>query len=254
MGMPNKTPARVERKPAKAAPPRTAERREDERYDLRRGGVGISIEQPGGGLTKITVFLRNLSAGGLAFLSKSYIHPGSTCSTSLMRKDGRAKLVTGTITSCRYLQDSTHEVGMKFDSRIEPSMLLDVSGTDGRTIELPDLKGRILLVDDSKMDQILLAHHMKASGAEIRNASSSAEAAKLLGEESFDIVICDPNLAGGAEATTILQKIRQAGFTGPIINCSAENSQKAAPADHGAIYMLMKPYEQKDLQIGRAHV
>jgi hypothetical protein len=126
-------------KAAGAAPP--AERRADQRFEFQRGGFPLCITHPGGGQTKMTAALRNLSAGGLAFLSRGYVHPGSVCAITLLRKDGRGKRVSGKIISCRYLHDSTHEVGMKFDIRIDPGILLDISNTEGRPAEPQEPNG-----------------------------------------------------------------------------------------------------------------
>lgn len=85
----------------------------------------------------------------------------------------------------------------------------------------PQLNGvRVLLVDDSDDNQMLISHFLKLVGATVEIASDGESAIRMALENTFDIVLMDIQMPGmdGIEATTIL---RRKGFAKPIVALTA---------------------------------
>src|SRR5687768_12470301 len=61
--------------------------RSDERFPYRRRGVELEVEHIGGTSSRLRVWTRNLSAGGISLLHGSFVHPGSRCELTLPRRD-----------------------------------------------------------------------------------------------------------------------------------------------------------------------
>lgn len=229
------------------------DRREDRRLPYRQAGIVTSFEHPGGGFTKLLANGRNLSSGGIGLLVGSYIHPGSSCRVSLPKQDGSCENVNGSVAFCRYVGELMHEIGIKFDRRIEPHMmLLDKEGSSSRNmelLELPDLHGKVLYVEDSTIDQRLLSHHLRASGIELTNAKNAIDALELMKSKLFDIVISDLHLGKGDDGIALIEKMRAGGFSGPTILMTAEvgGSRVGRAKQAGVDVVLNKPYQAKDL-------
>jgi CheY-like chemotaxis protein len=228
--------------------PRGSEKRKQRRWAYRAERIGITVEHPGGGVARYLVSARNLSAGGLSFLHGGFLHPGARCRLNLLRLDGQDEPIDGTIASCRLVEGRIHEIGLKFDRLIDPTLYLrfDTSADQGpgeASMELPNLQGRVLYLDDSPMELKLLKHHLRATGIDLTVAATPAEALEAFKSRTFEIVMCDLNLEGGDSVETI-RAFRSGGFTGPIVLLTADaNSARIDTARQaGASHVLKKPY------------
>jgi len=65
---------------------------------------------------------RNLSKGGLSFLHGGFVYPGTRCMVQLITTLGASDDVLGTVVSCRYIESMIHEVSIRFDREIDPSV------------------------------------------------------------------------------------------------------------------------------------
>jgi CheY-like chemotaxis protein len=227
-------------------------RREDPRWRFRKINVPICVEHPGGGVRKIFVSCRNISTGGLSFIHKGFLHPGTACVVVLTKRDNHAMAVNGSVVNCRYVSEGIHEVGVRFDQRIQIHHILninDASTQAGASIELKDLRGRVLYVDENPMDQVLLNHHIRTSGIELTTVHSADEALAELDNVSFDIVITELALGAAKNSTDFIKAVRAKKFAGPIVLATGDGTgAKAAEAKAaGATNLLSKPYDPKQL-------
>lgn len=223
----------------------------DEGY-LHSSNVRVTVHQPGGGVGRFLIAARNISSGGLWFLHCGFLHPGTRCVFVVPRGTRQEGGVMGTVASCEHLEGGLHAAGIAFDEPIDPRLLVtgpSALSVEGReTIELPNLTGRLLLLDDQQMDCELLAFHLRSTGLTLKTAPSVETALMALAGEEFDVVICDLNLkdmAGEAAMVTL----RRAGYAGPIIVLTGESSPnrlKQAKRD-GAFAVLEKPYKPGEL-------
>ncbi len=101
-------------------------RRQDDRFTYRPGHISIAVEQPRGGTTFLSVSPRNISAGGVAFLHGGFLHTGSRCTLRLGPQHKETKGITGEIVNCRHVQGLLHEVSVKFDRAIDPSLFVQI--------------------------------------------------------------------------------------------------------------------------------
>ena len=98
------------------APPRR-KLRQDLRYRyVVREGLLVEVE---GATSRFIVRPRNLSAGGSSFLHGTFLYPGAACVVSLRATDGRSVHVAGRIVRCRCVHGRVHEIGVRFQERID---------------------------------------------------------------------------------------------------------------------------------------
>jgi PAS domain S-box-containing protein len=86
----------------------------------------------------------------------------------------------------------------------------------------PDqLKGtRVLLVEDSRDNQILVERYLTTRGAQVEKASNGQEAIERATDSGFDIVLMDMQMPV-LDGFTATKTLRQKGFTKPIIALTA---------------------------------
>jgi PAS domain S-box-containing protein len=90
-----------------------------------------------------------------------------------------------------------------------------------RRADVPDLSGiKVLLVEDSKDNQLLLSRVLTGAGASVEIASNGHEGVKSALEKFFDLVLMDIQMPvlDGNEATLLL---RRSGYERPIVALTA---------------------------------
>lgn len=101
-------------------------RRRYRRYTYRPGHISIAVVQPRGGTTFLSVSPRNISAGGVAFLHGGFLHTGSRCAMQLGSQGKETVTIAGEIVNCRHIEGLLHEVSVKFDRAIDPSVFVQI--------------------------------------------------------------------------------------------------------------------------------
>lgn len=120
------------------------------------------------------------------------------------------------------------------------------------------LSPKILLVEDSKVNQLLVSAMMEASDLPIEIASSGEEALQRLATEPFDIVLMDVSMPGmdGLEVTRVLRResggpnaaARIIALTAHALDGDRESCLAAGMDDY-----LTKPIMREDLMRKLAH-
>jgi signal transduction histidine kinase/CheY-like chemotaxis protein len=110
------------------------------------------------------------------------------------------------------------------------------------------LAARVLAVDDSRTNQIVIRQMLRKLGCSVAVASDGAEAVAAVQSERFDVVLmdqCMPVLSGPDAA----RRIRALGMTVPIVAMTASNLQEDAEACRaaGMDAFLSKPTTLKEL-------
>lgn len=225
----------------------------ERRWTYRRPGLVANIEHPGGGFAKVTSHPISLWCEGIYVLMSGFTYPGSSCSVLLTTKDGESFSTKGVVASCQHVERVLHSVEIKFAQRVDPHLFIDTprnaSGDPVTQIELPNLHGKILHVDDSEFDAKLLAHQLRGSNIELKAVKTPQEALTAFESAMFDIVLCDLNLGAQHDSAGLIQSLRSAGFLGPIVILSAENhpDKLTAAKVAGASHTLAKPYGRNTL-------
>lgn len=233
-----------------AAEPRT-NRRAHARHTYRCLAIGVRITQPGGGVIDVNVAGREISAGGMSFLYRGFLHAGTDVRLSLARRAGGHETVDSAVVWCRHIVGPHHLVGVKFRQRVFTRLFLDPglsTEDDLPKIEPGSLRGAVLLIDDQELDRMLFEHHTAGLGLKVTsvgNAESALSAAKVT---PFDIVICDLNL-GESRGEELIAQLRKQGCACPIIALTAENSNPRIHAAEaaGAHMVVQKPYDPQGL-------
>ena len=108
---------------------------------------------------------------------------------------------------------------------------------------------KVLLVEDSPDNQMLISMYLHKEGAQVKTASNGASGVELALTEMFDVVLMDIQMPilDGHEAT---KKLRQSKYSKPIIALTAHamKEERAKCLESGFTEFLTKPI-QKDLLI-----
>ena len=107
---------------------------------------------------------------------------------------------------------------------------------------------RILIVDDDPYFLRVLGRILSGEDFQVKTAEGASQAARILRENSFDLVISDLRLPDG-DGLSILQEIRKAGREIPVVILTAygevDNYLEAMNA--GATEYLNKPVKSDEL-------
>lgn len=117
-----------------------------------------------------------------------------------------------------------------------------------------DLKGRkILLVEDSLVNQEVARFSLEEAGCETFIASDGKEAVELFQQDRYDLILmdCQMPVMDGYEATKIIRQIELTNFLPPTpiiaLTANALRDDREACVAAGMHDYLSKPYEEHDL-------
>ncbi|KKW68761.1 chemotaxis protein CheY [Lampropedia cohaerens] len=110
---------------------------------------------------------------------------------------------------------------------------------------------KVLVVDDSRTEQVYLTELLQRQGMQVRTASNAEEALQILAQERPDLILMDVVMPGknGFQLTrTITRNPAYADI--PIIMCTSKGQEtdKVWGLRQGARGYLVKPVNPQDLQ------
>lgn len=158
-----------------------------------------------------------------------------------------------------YLKSSTPSVGSEFVIEIQPEIpvgtgmvktLIGTQATEENSGNLPRLNNlKILLVEDSEDNQILIETLLRKTGALIDKQSNGHDGTLAALSNDYDLILMDVQMPimDGHQAT---QKLRELSYDKPIIALTAHafNEERQRCMDSGFTDYLTKPI-QKNLLI-----
>ncbi|MFZ5576266.1 MAG: ATP-binding protein [Pseudomonadota bacterium] len=114
---------------------------------------------------------------------------------------------------------------------------------DARTTT-PNLKGRLLLVEDNPVNQRVIALKARHLGVEPRIVENGAQAVEAALAEPFDLILMDMHMPV-MDGMTATRTLRARGYTGPIVALTANSTQEDRQycLDAGCNGFLTKPIE-----------
>ena len=117
------------------------------------------------------------------------------------------------------------------------------------------MNNTILIIDDDDMLRRTLARGLRADGFDVITAASAEDGADILGKIVVDAVVLD-RMMTGMDGLTFLKNMRAGGDATPVIMLTAMTGPENAIAglSGGADDYLAKPFQLRELEIGRAHV
>ena len=121
------------------------------------------------------------------------------------------------------------------------------SVVDGR-LTVPQVRDRILIVDDELIVREILTRSLTAEGYDCRAAASAEEAEDLLRAESFPLLICDIRLPGKSGIDLLAAVRHERPDMAVVMLTALDDRQTAARAlQLGAYGYVTKPFDQNDL-------
>ncbi len=221
------------------------------RWPYRVAAVKFTIKHPTGNSSTIYVACRNLSSGGIGVLHRSYVHLGTRVSVELPRVDGEVVAIDGLVVRCVHITGTIHDVGVQYNTPVQARDFVNLDPfADGFSLEKVDpeeLKGNLLYIEDSTLDQSLVRHFLRETQLRLQFATTKEEAMKRA-VEGFDLILCDYNL-GDDDGAQVAKALRDEGITTPIIIVTADKSAstRAKLIDAQASAFLSKPLQQSML-------
>ena len=96
-----------------------ASRREHLRGVYAGAGLTILVSNADGSTTSLLTYPRNLSAGGVSFLSGSALPVGTRCTVQFVTASGRRVQAPGTVRWSTPVIGRIHRVGVAFDRELD---------------------------------------------------------------------------------------------------------------------------------------
>lgn len=102
--------------------------------------------------------------------------------------------------------------------------------------------GRLLVVDDDRLQRVLLADVLGAAGHEVETAADASEGLRRLEGAGFDAVLTDVNMPG-MDGLALLEALRARGLRVPVMLMTSSPALPSAilAVERGALQYLVKP-------------
>lgn len=114
--------------------------------------------------------------------------------------------------------------------------------------KMPELKGNVLLADDSEMNQQLLGAYLKKMGVNVSFAENGEIAVSMAQKENFDLIYMDMQMPvmSGEDA---VKKLRELNYKTPIVILTANATQEDQDLckEAGSDDFLTKPIMRETL-------
>jgi CheY-like chemotaxis protein len=226
-------------------------RRDFIRWPFRNSCIALTVIHPGGANSVFNVACRNLSSGGIGVLHSSYMHKGTRCFVTLPRTDGQKALMEGTVVRCSHVSGNIHEIGIQFLKPIDAKQYVELdpfaNGFSLETVDPEALRGTVLYIEDSTLDQALIRHFLRETQIRLI-VVATIEEGLAKAAEGVDLILCDYNIGEGV-GSTFVARAREAGLSQPILMVTADTSpftrQELVKAQ--ATAFITKPVKQQTL-------
>lgn len=210
------------------AAPTGRNKRAQTRYPYRATHIALDVQHPGGGMQRWLVVPRNLSAGGVGFVYKGFLHLGTLCVVTMGAKSGEIKRVSGEVVACRLLKAPIHEIGVRFHEKIDPAAFCDertMKQIEQRIRKAEQLgpkriesdAGTVLVAMADSKESGLIRQALGLLGVTHRHVGTVAELKDAIKTPGIVGVMIDVDGFGGMQHNRAPAQVpRNIGFEGPI--------------------------------------
>ncbi|MCA9280561.1 MAG: response regulator [Phycisphaeraceae bacterium] len=219
-------------------------KREMRRWSMTGDKAVLTIADSVGAKKHLLIIPRDISTSGMGCLNGVFIHLGTNCVVSLRDRHGKTRSLVGTVARCQHLKGSVHEVGIRFKDPINPEEFREFHNEHifhRESVQLDKLRGHILVIEESMMDQKLYAAFFKNTSIELSFAKDAKSGVAML-SESPDLVIVNSMLSDKS-GLDLIGEICDSGYAKPILLMSTDSSAatRTAALQAGASEVLIKP-------------
>ncbi len=188
---------------------------------------------------------RTISVGGLGFLHGGFIHVGTRCSVTLRDLAGEARSIPGAVVRCSHITRNLHDIGIRFEHEINTADFIargDECVFNVEYVDLAKLSGTVLVVNQDRADQKLLAHYLRTAPLELSFVQDGDSALQSI-RDNPDILLVGsqlPDMTG----LDCIARARKQGYVLPIIlfTADAQPGLRRSALDAGATEMILQPY------------
>lgn len=219
-------------------------KREKKRWTLGGLRVVLSCQDKSGQTQNEIAIARNLSSSGAAVLTGKFLYPDSRCVVACQDLHGKVRQVRGRVVRCRHLQGRVHDVGIRFDSTVNPREFIEFGGETAfntERVNVAELHGQLLIIDSSRADQKLICHYFAGSGLELVYAQDGESGLMMLDDQpDFSFVSESLRDMSGID---VIRTARERGYSGPIVLLANESrvTDRDRAIEAGANESLVKP-------------
>jgi CheY-like chemotaxis protein len=214
--------------------------------------VTLTVTHLGGNTGAFIVRAYAISARWMSVVHGGYVHVGSTCTAWIPTKEGEHIALPAVVQSCRHLDGTLHDLSLQFERPIDPeiAVAMQTSTASAGDRDKQALKGRLLYVDESESDRLLMAHFLSGSSVVTTMLPDIESAVEVLHGGPVDAVFTEIAFRGRRFADCFLE-LKQAlkPPESPIMAVTAETDGRAlADAKQaGVAAVLAKPYSAQEL-------
>ena len=203
-----------------AAPAQVAER-EEPWWPYRAYPLDLTATGPAGSSRELSVVARNLSRGGMSFLSKRFLTPATRCTMRLRTLEQDRRTVVGAVRRCEPVGGGVHEVGVQFLQPIDTTQFVRIQ-----------VAARILIAEDNSVIRRLTSFILEWASAVPVMVETGPAAVAAASESFFNLILMAIDLPGhcksGGDAPATVEQ--GADFIGALLD--AAGVQRAALVGH----------------------
>jgi CheY-like chemotaxis protein len=219
-------------------------RRLKRRWSVDGARVILATLDDSGQTTRQLAVARNLSSSGVALITGKFVYPGTACTATFKNLGGDIRTESGTVVRCRHVQGRIHDVGVRLKSAVDPREFIEFGEANGFStehVDLTELKGVVLIVEDSRADQKLFSQYFNGSGLELL-FSQDGEGGLMMLDDQPDLVFVGDRLRDMSGIDFILQA-RRGAYGGPVVLLvtGLASEQRDLASGAGANELLVKP-------------
>jgi len=191
--------------------------RTSQRQDFAGLRIPLILRAPEGDIVRFLACSRDISEGGMSLLHGGFVHAGSPCVVRVPTLGGPHRDLPGSIVRCALVEGRIHELGVQFQNPVDTSEFIEPRQTisDEHLLEAP-LGGAVLGTESTDEESETLFAHLRTRGASVDLASTIDHLLERLSSREPDLIVLPPPPEAFA-ACRMIQRIRAAGFEGPIL-------------------------------------
>jgi CheY-like chemotaxis protein len=233
-----------------------AKRRKWKRWIIHGATAHATLSHPGGTSATFLVAPRTLSGGGMSMLHGGFVHQGSEVRVLLPNRDGDPCEVRGEVVRCRHIGKHVHELGVKFETPINPRDFLDLGFAEEalvfENVDPRSLEGRMMLVFDEGPDREMIVLMLRNTRVEVDLQSDAPTAVDSAGA-AYDVILVDQTMAW-VSGLQLASRVRAAKVDTPILMATATEPHliESAAREAGVSALLAKPLTERQLHCALA--